>query len=154
GLNSVTGQQQLRVYHTLDELQSLRSAWDRLLFEYPPATTFSTYDWLANWWRSFGERRRLLVLALFDSDSLVGMAPLSISRERFAGFSLKVVRMMGDGTYDSDNLDFAARAGYENTLADSVLNYLIEIKGSWDVCMLNTLPPHSLSAKRIAERLQ
>ena len=150
----MTGQQQLRVYHTLDELQSLRSEWDRLLLEYPPATTFSTYDWLANWWRSFGDRRQLLVLALFDSDSLVGMAPLSISRERFAGFPIRMLRMMGDGTYDSDNLDFPVQAGYEDILADSVLNYLMQIRDSWDVCVLNTLPLDSVPAKCVAERLQ
>jgi len=150
----VTGQQQLRVYHTLDELQSLRSEWDRLLLEYPPATTFSTYDWLANWWRSFGDRRQLLVLALFDSGSLVGVAPLSISRERYAGFPIRVLRMMGDGTYDSDNLDFPAQKGYENILADSVLSYLMQIRDAWDVCVLNTLPPDSGSAKCIAARLQ
>jgi CelD/BcsL family acetyltransferase involved in cellulose biosynthesis len=150
----VTSEQQLRAYHTLDELQSLRSDWDRLLLKYPRATTFSTYDWLANWWRSFGDRRQLLVLALFDSDSLVGLAPLSISRERFAGFHIRVLRMMGDGTYDSDNLDFPAQVGYENILADAVLKYLMQFKDSWDVCVLNTLPPDSVPAKCVAERLK
>src|SRR5215813_11334633 len=151
---SVTNNYQLLAYHDLEELESLRIAWDRLLALYPPATTFSTYEWLTNWWRSFGQQNQLLVLALFDSDALVGLAPLSISRERFAGFSASVLRMMGDGTYDSDNLDFPVQAGYENILADSVLDYLLKIKGSWDVCMLNTLSPGSVAAKRVAERLQ
>ena len=150
----MTNRQQLRIYRTLDELQNLRAAWDQLLAQYPPATMFSSWEWLTNWWYSFGDHRRLLVLALFESDSLVGLAPLSISHERFAGFPVDVLRMMADGSYDSDNLDFPALPGYEQALADAVLRYLPAIRNLWDICLLNTLPPDSLSAERVANRLQ
>src|SRR5271165_6106557 len=72
----------LHVYKDLNELGALRPAWDELLSQYPSATTFSTWEWLSCWWACFGKHRQLLILALFDSGSLVGLAPLSISKER------------------------------------------------------------------------
>ena len=144
----------LQAYETLDELAALRPAWDELLSHYPPATTFSTWEWLSCWWNCFGRNRRLVALALFDSGSLVGLAPLSISQERVARWlSLRVLRLMGDGSGDSDNLDFPVRPGYERAFAESLLRYLLPRKQPWDVCLLNTLPPDSLVSRCLAEIL-
>ncbi len=114
----------LCVYENLDELEALRPAWDDLLSHYPPATTFSTWEWLSSWWACFGKDRHLLTLALFDSDTLVGLAPLSISKERVGLFSLRVLRLMGDGSGDSDNLDLPTRPGFGRVFAKSILHYL------------------------------
>ena len=110
----------LRVYRNLEELGGLRTAWDELLRAYPLSSTFSTWEWLSCWWRSFGQGREMLALALLDADSrLVGLAPFSISKERFAGgVPLRVLRLLGDGSADSDNLDLPARPGFEQVLAD------------------------------------
>jgi CelD/BcsL family acetyltransferase involved in cellulose biosynthesis len=143
----------LQVYRNLDQLAGLRAAWDELLSEYPLSSTFSTWEWLSCWWRCFGKERQLLVLALFDGTSrLVGLAPLSISTERFRGLlSLRVVRLMGDGSGDSDNLDFPVRLGFEGPFAEAVLQYLQQEKRQWDLCELNTLPADSPAARWIAE---
>ena len=67
---------QVRIYETLAEIESLRPCWDQLLCEFRGATTFSSWEWLAPWWRAFGQRRLLLVLAFLDESSqLVGLAP-------------------------------------------------------------------------------
>jgi len=143
----------LQVYRNLDELEGLRAAWDELLSEYPLSSTFSTWEWLSCWWQSFGQGRQLLVLALFDEASrLVGLAPLSMSTERFGGLlPLRVLRFMGDGSGDSDNLDFPARPGFEQPFAEAVLEYLQQQKRQWDLCELNTLPADSPAARWIAE---
>jgi CelD/BcsL family acetyltransferase involved in cellulose biosynthesis len=145
---------QLRTYTTLDELSTLRGDWDELLAEYPQASTFSTWEWLTCWWQSFGSDRRLMVLALFDSSRLIGLAPLSISRERFAGcFSLRVVRLMGDGSGDSDNLDLPVRPDFAKQVAQCLTEYLGENKDQWDVCLFNSLSDSSPCAKAVAELL-
>jgi CelD/BcsL family acetyltransferase involved in cellulose biosynthesis len=143
----------LHVYRSLEELDALRPAWDELLLHYPQATTFSTWEWLSSWWECFGGNRQLLVLALFDSYSLVGLAPLSISSERAGWISLRVLRLMGDGSGDSDNLDLPSRPGFGKTVAEAIVQYLREHKGQWDVCLLNTLPLDSLAADCLADIL-
>jgi CelD/BcsL family acetyltransferase involved in cellulose biosynthesis len=146
----------LRAYENLDQLSALRPAWDELLSHYPPATTFSTWEWLSCWWECFGKSRRLLTLGLFDSGTLVGLAPLSISQERVGSFPLplRVLRLMADGSGDSDNLDLPVRPGFERVFAEMMLQFLKQHRRQWDVCALETLPPDSLAAGCLIEMLR
>jgi len=143
----------LRRYETLEQMTSLRPFWDDLLSSYPASTTFSTWEWLSSWWRCFGKDRKLLVLALFDSTSLIGLAPLSIAEERHGGLSLRVIRLMGDGSGDSDNLDLPVRPGFEKAFAEAILKTLNERGQLWNVCMFNTLPSESLVARPLMQML-
>src|SRR5215472_8377728 len=106
----------VHVYRTLAELNSIRFAWDRLLALYPLASTFSTWEWLSCWWRHFARHRKLLVIGVFDSTKmLIGLAPFAISRENYGGVRmLRVLRLMGDGSLDSDNLDMPVLPGFES----------------------------------------
>jgi CelD/BcsL family acetyltransferase involved in cellulose biosynthesis len=144
----------LRVYESMEELSALRPGWEELLLQYPLSTTFSTWEWLSSWWSCFGDHRQLLVLALFDESSLVGLAPLSISKEQSGKVSLRVLRLMSDGSGDSDSLDFPVQPGFENAFAEAIIHYLREQRQHWDVCFLNTLPFDSLVAKRLASILR
>jgi CelD/BcsL family acetyltransferase involved in cellulose biosynthesis len=145
----------IRAFRSLDELGELSTAWDELLGEYPLATTFSSMEWLTSWWQSFGNGRQMLVLALLGSDSrLIGVAPLSICTERVGPFYLRVLRLMGDGSGDSDNLDFPVRPGFEKSLAEAVLQDLEQRRHEWDLCQLNTMPPGSPVARAIVELLK
>jgi CelD/BcsL family acetyltransferase involved in cellulose biosynthesis len=144
----------LHAYTNLDELNALRPDWDELLSQYPAATTFSTWEWLSCWWRCFGHNRQLLTLALFDSGSLVGLAPLSIFQERTGWLSLRVIRLMGDGSGDSDNLDLPVRPGFERAFAEAILHYLRQRRNLWDVGLLNTLPSCSPVAESMREILR
>jgi CelD/BcsL family acetyltransferase involved in cellulose biosynthesis len=143
------------VYHTLDDLEKLRPDWEDLLAEFSGATTFSTWEWLAPWWRAFGRGRELRVLAFFDASAkLVGLAPLAISQRRVAHFfKLRVVTLMGDGSGDSDNLDFPVRAGWEESVAAALLAFLKEESKQWDFCEFNTMPSDSPVSGSLAKLL-
>jgi len=142
----------LQSYRTLEDLHSLLPAWERLLTEYPKATTFSTWEWLSSWWRSFGNAQQLLVLGGFKDSELIGLAPFSLARQNFSpGISLRILKLMGDGSGDSDNLDLPVKPGNEEIFARSVVDYLMSERRSWDVCQLNTLPPDSALASLLSE---
>ena len=143
------------VYRRLEDLESLRPAWDELLAEFSGATTFSTWEWLAPWWRAFGDGRGLLAVAFFDElERLVGLAPLQISRRRVAPFlHLRVLGLWGDGSGDSDNLDFPARAGWEEAVAAALLEFLKSESKQWDICELNTMPADSPAASCLGKLL-
>lgn len=112
----------------------------------PSASSFSSWEWLSAWWRANGYGNRLMALAFFDVDHeiLVGLAMTYVDTKcRLAGLQLKVVRLVGDGSGDSDNLDILVRAGYEGSVADSLVRFLATRPGSLDLCVLNTLPSSS-----------
>lgn len=142
----------VRIYRELRDLDALRPAWQSLLNKYPLATTFSSWEWLSSWWRAYGANRRLLLLALFDStNALAGLATFTVGDEQFwGGAPVRVLRLLGDGSYDSDNLDMPAVPGFEDTLARGVLEYLRRNSSQWDICEFNTLPPHSPVAACLA----
>jgi CelD/BcsL family acetyltransferase involved in cellulose biosynthesis len=146
---------QVRAFRKLDELYGLRSAWEDLLSAYPLSTTFSTFEWLSCWWRNFSRSQDLLVLAFFEKNALIALAPLSIKHERIVGgLTLKLLRLMGDGSKDSDNLDIPVRPGYEARLVGALLTYLDQNKALWDCCELNTLPASSSTLAGLREALQ
>jgi CelD/BcsL family acetyltransferase involved in cellulose biosynthesis len=142
------------VHDNLQSLQLLRPGWDALLDEYPLSTTFSTYEWLVPWWRAFGGVDRLLVVAFLDASSaLVGLAPLAVTVRRGFPFPLRVLRFMGDGSHDSDNLDLPVRPGFEEAFTQSLLDWMRQNAALWDVCEFNTLPADSFIGTRLLNDL-
>ena len=145
---------QTQVYHSLEELESLRSEWEALLSTSPSATMFSTPEWLIPWWRAFGGHDRLRVLAVRDKFSLlVGFAPLALTNYRGFGMELRLLRLVGDGSHDSDNLDLPVRPGGEAGFGGALLDWLEQQAADWDICRLNTLPSHSPVANRLIDDL-
>ena len=148
---------EIRVCQTLAELRDLKPAWDRLLSQYPHSTTFCTWEWLSTWWSNFGSGRQLWVLAFFDPtldpDALIGLAPLSIAKEPMGWKSFRIVRLMGDGSGDSDNLDIPVIPGYELCVSRSLAKFLLASSSKWDMCLFNTMPPDSHVGRTLKELL-
>jgi CelD/BcsL family acetyltransferase involved in cellulose biosynthesis len=138
------------VHDSLESLDPLHSEWEALLSAYPLSTVFSTYEWLVPWWRAFGGRDRLVVLAFRNQSlELVGLAPFAVTVRQAFPFSLRVMRMMGDGSHDSDNLDFPVRPGCEEAVTCRLLDWIQQNSALWDVCELNTLPGDSFLGTRL-----
>ncbi len=147
---------QVRVYESLDELEKLVPVWENLLTDFPLATTFSTWEWLAPWWRAFGEGLELMALGFFDAgEALVGLAPLALAEHRISPLlRLRMIRLMGDGSQDSDNLDLLVRPGYEEQFASALLDYLAARSRHWHACRFNTMPDHSPAGQALASELK
>lgn len=142
------------VHESVESLEPLRPEWDRLLREYSPSTIFSTYEWLVPWWRAFAGADQLLILAFRDpSSALVGLAPLAVTVRGAIPLSVRVLRLMGDGTHDSDNLDLPVRPGYEDRFIRSLFDWMHQNSGRWDVCELNTLPCDSSVGEKLRDEL-
>lgn len=137
----------ISVYETLESLDAVRLEWEALLAEYPYSTTFSTYEWLAAWWRAFGANDQLMVVAFRDpSSTLVGLAPLAITTRKSFPMKMCVLRLMGDGSHDSDNLDLPVKPGYEDPFAESLLDFFQKKSHAWDFAEFNTMLPYSPAA--------
>jgi CelD/BcsL family acetyltransferase involved in cellulose biosynthesis len=143
------------VHESLESVEALRAEWDALLGEYAYSTPFSTWEWLSSWWRAYAGNDRLLVLALRNASSaLTGLAPLALSARRACGVTLKSLRLLGDGSHDSDNLDLPVRAGSEAEFSRALLDWLESHAREWDVCRLRTLAAHSPMGRRLLDDLK
>lgn len=142
------------VFRDFEYLKQIRPRVEELSAAYPAASIFSSLDWLISWWESFHSKRELLVLAAFDSKAqLAGFAALYLSEKTLLGIvPLRCVQFVGDGSGDSDNLDFVVRPGFEHAFANKLLEYLRAHGGQWDIVRLNTMPADSPVTDRI-ERL-
>jgi CelD/BcsL family acetyltransferase involved in cellulose biosynthesis len=140
----------VRVCRTWSELEELRPAWNRLLQSCLQPSIFQTPEWLTSWWHSFGANKELLTLVFHnDDENIVALAPMYAEEQRFCGLSLRVLRLVGAGSGDSDALDFIVAPGYEKICAQTFLAWLTQ-EHICDICALETLPQNSPIAQHIA----
>jgi CelD/BcsL family acetyltransferase involved in cellulose biosynthesis len=147
---------QVRVYRDVDTLGCLLPGWEELLSEFSNASVFCTPEWLGPWWRAFGVGLELQVLGFFDAtERLVALAPLTLDTvDALGGLKLRVLRLMGDGSGDSDYLDLPVRSGCEEAFARGLLDWLEARAHLWDICELNTLPADSPAGNRLQDHLK
>jgi len=109
---------------------------------------------MLSWWRAYGENKQLCVLLFTDPQvGVVGVAPLYWERRKFLAFAeLRVLRLMGDGSGDSDDLDFIVKPGYAAAVAKAFLNWLRQTP--WDVCEFDCLSSKSEVAALLEDELR
>jgi CelD/BcsL family acetyltransferase involved in cellulose biosynthesis len=141
-------------YDSWPSLTELLPAWEEILAENPALSIFSTPEWLGSWWEAFGRNRKLAILAFSETTGkLLGLVPLYWETSRHPLFGrLKQLRLLGDGSLDSDNLDLILRPGSESVCVAELLRW-IERQAKGAVCRLNTLPGYSLSGHALSEQL-
>ncbi len=142
-------------YFSWSSLAEVMPDWERILRENPSLSIFSTPEWLRSWWEAFGANRHLVVLTFSDSaGELIGLAPLyweSLKHPVFA--RTKRLRLVGDGSGDSDNLDFIVKRGEEERCAAALIEWISRQRNS-GICSFNTLPENSTITKRLVDRIE
>lgn len=131
-------------YRTWEELQPLAARWDVLLSESTSDTIFLTWEWCEAWWKNYGAARPLFVLAAWEEDHLLGIAPFYVDVVRRWGSDWKCLRIVGDGSNDSDYLDCFAAPGREGEVMRSFLDYLQTENKDWDWLECYATPSDSL----------
>lgn len=117
----------MRIVEVRDQVewQRLQPIWNRLLDASAAATTFLTWEWLTAWWAAYGQAGDLRILAAVDDDGAVqGLAPLRAEAVRAYGQRYSTLAFIGDGSNDSDYLDFVVPRGREAAVLDSMLQHL------------------------------
>ena len=140
---------QIQVFDSLQDLTLLHADWESLVADFPHGTVFSTWMWLVPWWHAFAGGDQLRVVAVRDGSSLIGLAPLSLATQPSFGSSLRILRLMGDGSHDSDNLDLPVRPAWEAEFSQILFEWIEQQSSAWDVCQLRTLPAHSPVGNRL-----
>jgi CelD/BcsL family acetyltransferase involved in cellulose biosynthesis len=144
----------VKILSRWDEVELLRAEWTGILERNRKLTVFSTPEWLSAWWHAFGGNKQLYAVVFRDSQGvLVGLLPLYLQRIQIGLLpSLWRLRFVGDGSTDSDNLDFVVLPGYERAVARSFVQHLAA-DHRWDVCLLNVMPSDSLAANEFLREI-
>ena len=135
--------------------RALGAEWAGLHDSCPDSNPFNSWEWLFSWWQAYGHGKQLRLLTSRLDGRLVGIAPLYLVREKFGvGLSVRVMRMIGDGSADSDYLDFLIRPELRSTVVSLFCERLISDRTS-DVLALRELSQTSVvpaTLERIAVR--
>jgi CelD/BcsL family acetyltransferase involved in cellulose biosynthesis/peptidoglycan/xylan/chitin deacetylase (PgdA/CDA1 family) len=124
-------------YRSWTDVQELKQRWNPLLSASANDTVFLTWEWCSAWWKSYGAERTPFVLAAWEGRELVGVAPLYTESTRALGQSWVCLRLIGDGSHDSDYLDCFAQKRHEPEVMAAFVNFLERQRSAWDWLEIN-----------------
>lgn len=112
-------------YEAFDDLQDRRSEWNALTADAASDNPFLTFDYQSTWWQTRGggewpQSSQLVLVAGFEDDKLVGIAPLFHANNRLG----KPALMFVGAIEVSDFLDFIVRPADLPEFIHGLLDYL------------------------------
>lgn len=130
-----------QLFDSLSAIEPLASSWDELAGPIP----FRRWAWLANWWREYGGKHQLFVIAVLgDNGQLIGVAPWYVEDRGAQG---RAIRLLGSGEVCSEYVTLLARPGHEQIVGAAVGDWLIAADSSnanaanrWDTVELANVP--------------
>lgn len=128
-------------------LAPLRSMWDALLRATPGASYFQSYAWLEEYWKHYGDKQRLRVLAIYEESRCIGIVPLTVLREPSPLGAMRVL------TYPMDYWgSFYGPIGAQpDVVLRAALDHVRRSPRDWDLLDLRFAPPDELDPARTAE---
>ncbi len=126
------------------DLMGLQSSWDALLAGSSSGTIFLTWEWISSWWAAYGRTGDLRLLAAIDDQGVLrGVAPLRADHVRRYGQTVPSLSFVGDGSNDSDYLDFLIGRGYETEVMECFGAYLRAELNRGTLLQLREIPANS-----------
>jgi peptidoglycan/xylan/chitin deacetylase (PgdA/CDA1 family)/CelD/BcsL family acetyltransferase involved in cellulose biosynthesis len=135
-----------------DKLELLQPEWNRVLASSGTDTFFLTWEWISAWWKNYGNKRLLFTLTARDQNKLVAVAPFYLDSVHRLGANWNCLKLIGDGSGDSDYQDIFAEAGREKEAVSAFVDFLQEHRTEWDTLEFESTPEKStcLGALRAA----
>jgi CelD/BcsL family acetyltransferase involved in cellulose biosynthesis len=134
--NASSRRNHLEVLRTHRALEALAPAWTKLSRDLN-ASPFQSPDWLIPFANIFVAEYNLRILAWFEKDELIALAPFYLHSES----GVRKLFLLGSGL--SDYLDILCRSEHCNRILTSLKEWLIENSADWDHCDLLQLPQNS-----------
>jgi CelD/BcsL family acetyltransferase involved in cellulose biosynthesis len=137
----------LKLYTDDSGFAALHDDWNTLLASSRANTLFLTWEWQTTWWRCLGEGD-LWLLAWYDGDWLVAIAPLYLHRDHAGRCRFDLVGCVEV----SDYLDLIVEDGREEAVYGALLDWLgSDACPPWDVTGLCNLAEASLTHRLLPE---
>jgi hypothetical protein len=140
------------VYDKEEQLYQLREEWDALLKKIPTAGIYLTWEWALACWRVFGRDCQLFLLAAYDGDKLVGLAPLRSTLKSGKLINTYTVLELIPGSpliLGADHLDIIAIAEKRPLIIGAMAKSILAL--SWDMLRWVSIPASSPNMVFLAE---
>ena len=125
------------------ELQAIAQEWNEVLANSAADTFFLTWEWISAWWKHYGNSRELFVVLAKKQGKLVGIAPWYVDQVKKYGKRWRVLKIIGDGSGDSDYQDCIAVAGLEEEVAQAFVEFLAGHHQEWHLMEFESVPDTS-----------
>jgi CelD/BcsL family acetyltransferase involved in cellulose biosynthesis len=132
----------LRTEVVTDEVAflALEDSWGRLVAESGLDHPFLTFEWVRSWWEAFGAGNELHIVVAKENETVVGIAPLMLTRRRFHGLRLRVLEFISN--VHTPRFDFLI-AGDHESARRAIWDHIVAIKRRWDLLLLCQVPEES-----------
>jgi len=129
------GDLRLHELQSLQEMEGIRGAWNRLALQDSSATPFQTWEWNLGMVKSRAGRIRLRIVLAEDAEGeVVGIAPFWVRSGGLPG--LTVLEFIGTGR--SDYLGLLTREEHRSAFLDSLREWIHRARG-WRILNLRNL---------------
>ena len=138
-----------RVLRGDDEFKALGRQWSSLLGECDGSNVFQSHEWLYTWWITYRPEAELTIVVAERSGKVGGIAPVMLETTRRGGVTVRVLRFVGDGTHETDHMDFLASRTDRRAILQALLEGVSAL--DWDIAELNQVPEASPNARDLME---
>jgi CelD/BcsL family acetyltransferase involved in cellulose biosynthesis len=128
-------------------LADLQPEWRALAVRASNASTFLTPEWLLSWLEAYQPTTRVAGIAVCNGDELLALAPLMLKREKQSGIVVDCLRFIGDGSGETDHMDFVIAADCVERPVDLILREIETF--AWDVAVFCNVPETSPTCNAI-----
>ncbi len=136
-------------------LEALRPCWNDLLQRSSASTIFLTWEWLSAWWNAYGAGHEMCIVAAYDDDNVLkGLAPLFRATVQRFGRPYKTLHFIGDGSNDSEYLDFIVDLDSTIEVRPLFDRYLADCMAEDTVVLLNEIPSTSPTVSNLRSKYQ
>jgi CelD/BcsL family acetyltransferase involved in cellulose biosynthesis len=135
---------------TVEQFEALSDEWQDLFDRSGCTNVFLGFDWMMEWWKHWGHRRKLFIVTVREGDGrLVGLAPFSLNLPRLGGLGADSLRFIADEFVGSDHLDLLVDTAFESGVPQAIARFVLRCRGEWDyVCFSDCQDSSVLSVLR------
>jgi len=142
----------IRVIREESGFAALENDWDLLAKNAVDANTFLTHQWLYTWWITYRPKADLRVVVVEGEGRLRGIAPMMLTREGGLGRAVRRLRFVGDGTSETDHMNFIVDAADRESILDALLSGIEGLP--WQLAHFSQMPEHSDNTQQLLRRAE
>ena len=138
--------------HIIDSaaaFEQLQQRWSELHAVLPAANVFMSHEWLHTWWKAYAPPAALAIVLVEQHGHLIALAPMMIEQQVCAGVPHRVLHFIGDGTSETDHIDFLIEPSAAARATPPLLDALAALP--WDVAAFNAMPDSSPNLARLKD---
>lgn len=125
---------------TFEEFLDVRAEWNKALRRSTDNHVFLTWEWLTNWWRHYGDKRKFLLITISDGKKILAAVPLMSSMYKLYGLKLRKMEFIATPASDYHSFLLTEK---KPEYVKMMLEYADHIAPEWDCIELQEVPENS-----------